>query len=268
MWSFAGLLAGALPSYANPGQDYYQRYHHASWARVATDGGALVDVEVLDRGTVKVSRYLCALQAPLPEQVRPAWKMMRHPVSGSQVVGFLRQVPEAGWLFIVPDASWTRWTLSLSDAYREAVCQLAAGQKASETGLRKAWIQLLDRVDQRARDEASRLAADFPHWANDLSEPEVIAIFQTLAVFPVNDAEADRWLKFLVSIPPGPVLAAVLNAADGSTRPFFRLFLNEFRRRRYTDPAFMAFCAVLRSSERPELCPPQPDRPEPGSRQR
>lgn len=174
------------------------------------------------------------------------------------MLGFLTMA-DGREAFVVPDVGWTRWALQLSPAYLSAVCAVAAGADEPTDVLRTAWRDLLAKLDQRARDEASRLAFEFHVWAADLSEGELTAIVQQISIFPVGEAEALRWTVFFRQVPPGPTLLALLRVAETSGKPFFRTFLQTYKQLMVGDATFIAFCANRPVAERPEACPPLPE---------
>lgn len=176
---------------------------------------------------------------------------------GSELLALILPDGAEGRLF-VPDLAWSRWALELSAPYHAVVCARLHGA-LDDAALRAAWLDLLRHIDQRAREEAARLAADMPHWAQSLREAELVAMVEALSLFPVPSDEQERWLEFLLLVPPGPLQLALLRAAEGSSRPFFATFVARFGERWRDDAAFRAQCAALSLAQRPEACPSLPE---------
>lgn len=219
----------------------------------------MVEVEVGAKGSVRIMASPCPGTPVEGEILTPEWSIAVKATAGSQLLGLLSGPPGRQTLR-VPDVGWTRWALQLSPVYLQVVCQVAAGVDRPEPLLREGWRALLQKLDQRARDEASRLAFEHPAWALDLSDAELTAIVQQISVFPVPEAEALRWTNFLRQLPPGPTLLAFLRVAETSGKSFFRTFLATYRQMQEGDSAFIAFCSGLVLAERPEVCPPLPEK--------
>lgn len=233
-----------------------------SWGMAAAAGGNLVEVEVGAQGAILVRSSLCPGKQVKSEVLRPDWDANVEPSPGSSLIGILSK-RDGKPLFVVPDVGWTRWALQLSPVYLNSVCRVAAAEAQPAQALRPGWRDLLQKIDQRARDEASRLAFEFSIWADDLSETELTAIVQQISVFPVPEAEALRWTVFLRRVPPGPTLLALLRVSEASSKPFFKTFLKTYKQLLANDSRFIAFCRDLNLAERPEVCPPLPDRAPP-----
>ena len=226
----------------------------ASWADAAVHGGRLVEVDVLQGASVRVLRDLCRPQLAAERDRQPArWQIAgAAPSPGSTLVGILHEGAPSE--MHVPDPGWTRWALDLVPAYRLAVCDLLTGTDPGPR-LRPVWPALLAHPDPRARDEASRVAVAWSRWVTDLTEAEALGILGALAGAPVPPEETLRWVSFLLRMPPGDVLLAVLRTAESSQRPVFRQFVEAFRALRGADPAVAAWCRGLPAASRPQSCP-------------
>lgn len=252
--SIRGLGLGVLLLLAAPAEAH-RVVDSTSWGDAATHGGRLVELEVVAPGAVRVLRDLCrpgvSTQSP---SLAVRWQIEGPPPSaGSRLVGIVHE--GAPIEVHVPDAGWTRWALELVPGYLAAVCEVLGGADA-DPRLRRAWGELLAHPDPRARDEASRLAASFPGWVTDMREGEAVGILGALAGAPVSPTETLRWVGFLLRLPPGDVLLAVLRTAESSTRPVFLQYLAAFRALRGPDPAIAAWCRALPTAARPASCPP------------
>lgn len=249
-----GIGLGVLLLLAAPAAAH-RTGNSTSWGDAATHGGRLLELEVVAPGTVRVLRDLCRPGlATEPPSLAVRWLIEGpSPSPGSRLVGIVHG--GAPIEVQVPDASWTRWSLELVPGYLAAVCAVLGGVDA-DARLRRAWGELLAHPDPRARDEASRLAAAFPGWVTSLSEGEAVGIIGALAGAPVPPSETLRWVEFLLRLPPGDVLLAVLRTAEASTRPVFQQFLAAFRALRGPDPAITAWCRTLPAAVRPASCPP------------
>lgn len=224
-----------------------------SWGGSAQAGGRLVEVTVRGDGGLQVRRDLCATAAASEVLQGVRWSAPGpRPRVGSQLAGVLH--PHHGNLELrVPDPGWTRWALELSPTYRNAICAVLAGAPSAE--LYAGFLELLVTPDPRARDEASRLAQDFPEWAGRLGGDGLSRLLNTLAQAPVPPEESMRWAAFLTALPPGDALVAVLRTAESSARPVFRMFLDRFRLLRGNDPGVAAMCRRMPADARPQSCP-------------
>lgn len=249
-WALLGAACMLLPAPAAA----HRIADASSWADAAVRGGRLVEVDVHKGASVRILRDLCRPQlAPERDRQPVRWQIAgAAPSPGSTLVGILHEgtPPEMH----VPDPGWTRWALDLVPAYRMAVCEILAGTDA-ELRLRQVWPALLAHPDPRARDEASRVATSWSRWVTDLSESEALGILGALAGAPVPPEETLRWVSFLLRMPPGDVLLAVLRTAESSQRPVFRQFVDAFRALRGADPAVAAWCRDLPAASRPQSCP-------------
>lgn len=246
-----GLVAAASPAAA------HRLAAFSSWGDAAVHGGRLVEVDVQAGSSVRVLQDLCrpGLAAERDRQL-VRWQLDGAPPRpGSSLVGILHEGAPSE--LHVPDPGWTRWALDLVPAYRLAVCEILGG---SEPGpqLRAVWPALLAHPDPRARDEASRIAGAWPQWVTNLTEAEALGILGALAGAPVPPEETLRWVSFLLRMPTGDVLLAVLRTAESSGRPVFRQFVDAFRALRGSDPAVIAWCRELPAASRPQSCPGLP----------